>query len=231
MRHNSVLRIRQSQICCAKRIEAPKNSGGETSVDIDKEVNFAMHHLPNIISTIRLMTVPLLAWLAYSGAELLFAWVLVFAGGTDMLDGWLARRFNWVSKIGAALDSSADISLVLVVLFAIWTLHGDIFVENGVIIWAILGIWSLSNLIGLYRYRRLPSFHTSFARIGLMLFGVFVLVLFFHGFVPWILYTCGAFCFLAGVESFILVLLIDQWTPNLRGGLIGVLRSRSKASP
>jgi len=185
-----------------------------------------LRYLPNAISIVRLSTVPVLAWLALSGAERPFAWLLLFAGSTDMLDGWLARKYGWESKIGAMLDSAADISLVLIVLFAVWTLHPNIFVYHSPIIWAVVGIWSVTNIGGLIRYRKLASFHTGFARFGLFMFGMFILVLFFYGFVPWLLYTCGIICFLAGVESFILVLLIDKWTPNLRGGLLAVLRSR-----
>ncbi len=187
-----------------------------------------MRYLPNLISVLRLAAVPVLIWLAWTGAERPFAWLLVAAGATDMLDGWLARKFGWVSKAGALLDSAADISIVLVVLFAVWMLHSEVFVQHGAVIWAILGIWSITNLVGLIRYKRLASFHTESARFGLMMFGVFVLVLFFYGFVPWLLYVCGTFCFVAGVESFILVLLIDQWTPNFRGGLRAVLRAKAE---
>lgn len=187
-----------------------------------------MRYLPNLISVLRLAAVPVLIWLAWTGADGPFAWLLVAAGVTDILDGWLARKYDWVSKAGALLDSAADISIVLVVLVAVWLLHREVFLLDGAVIWAILGIWSFTNLIGLVRYRRLASFHTESARIGLMMFGIFVLVLFFYGFVPWVLYICGAFCFAAGVESFIMVLLIDKWTPNLRGGLLAVLRAKAQ---
>lgn len=187
-----------------------------------------MRYLPNIISALRLITVPVLIWLAWIGADRAFAWLLVIAGATDLLDGWLARRYGWVSKVGAMLDSAADISIVLVVLFAMWTLHGEVFVEYSYIIWAILAVWSASNLIGIARYKRLPSFHTGFARFALLMFGVFVLMLFFYGFVPWLLFFCGAVCFLAGVENLLLVLFIDHWKPNLRGGLRAVIRARAK---
>ena len=187
-----------------------------------------MRYLPNLISVLRLTAVPVLIWLALIGEDRAFAWLLVAAGVTDILDGWLARKYGWVSKVGALLDSTADISIVLVVLFAMWTLHNDVFVYHGVIVWSILGVWSLANLIGLIRYRRLPSFHTASARFGLVMFGLFVLVLFFYGFVPWLLYACGAICFLAGIESLILVLLIDHWRPNLRGGLRALIRAKTK---
>ena len=185
-----------------------------------------LRHLPNVISVLRLGSVPVLAWLAWNGADRVFAWLLVVAGATDMLDGWLARKYGWVSRIGAVLDSAADIAMVMVVLLGVWTMRAEVFVEHGLIVWAVVVIWSITILLGLLRYRRLTSFHTGFTRVGLMMFGVFIVVLFFHGFVPWVLYACGTVCFIAGVESFILVLLIDEWRPNIRGGLPAVLRER-----
>ena len=169
---------------------------------------------------------PLLVWLVWIGAERPFAWMLIFAGSTDILDGWLARRYGWESKLGALLDSIADISIVLVVLFGVVMLHPEVFTDDGWVIWSIIGVWGLSNLLGLLKYQRLPSFHTGFARFGLMTFGVFAMVLFFHGYEPMVLYICGAICFLAGVESLLLVLMIPNWRPNLRGGLLAVLRER-----
>lgn len=40
-------------------------------------------------------------------------WVFVFAAASDGIDGWIARRFNQVSKLGAFLDPIADKALVL----------------------------------------------------------------------------------------------------------------------
>jgi len=191
----------------------------------------AFRYLPNAISLFRLSSVPVLLWLAIAGADSAFVWLLVLVGSSDMLDGWLARRFGWVSRLGALLDSIADMSIVLVVLLAIVLLHPEVFVDYGWVVWSVVGIWGIVNIIGLLRYHRLASFHTEFGRIGITIFGVFVLVLFFYGFVPWVLLACGAVCFLAGVESLLLVLLIDRWTPNLRGGLYAVLRTGRPGPP
>jgi phosphatidylglycerophosphate synthase len=185
-----------------------------------------LQHLPNVISALRLGTVPVLAWLAWNGADRSFAWLLLIAGSTDMLDGWMARKYGWVSRLGALLDSAADISMVLVVLFGVWTMRSEVFIEHSLIIWAVVVIWSITNIFGLIKYKRLASFHTEFARIGLMMFGAFILMLFFYGFVPWVLYACGTISFLAGVESLILVIMVDTWRPNLRGGLPALLAER-----
>lgn len=62
----------------------------------------------------------LLHWLAPPLAALVFA----FASATDWLDGWLARRWNVVSKLGAFLDPVADKILVAVALVLIVQVDG-----------------------------------------------------------------------------------------------------------
>ena len=72
-----------------------------------------MKHLPNILSASRIaLCLPLLL----ADAMTVPFWVLyVIAGTTDMLDGFLARRWGVESKFGARLDSLADFVLVLAV--------------------------------------------------------------------------------------------------------------------
>lgn len=188
-----------------------------------------LRYLPNIISSLRLAAVPVLVWLAYHQHREPFAWLLVVAGATDILDGWLARTFNWVSRAGALLDSIADVLLVLVTLFGIWMLHRYVIVDHPAVIWSVCSIWFVVHLAAVLRYGRLASFHTWFARFGLAVFGVFAIILFFFDFVRWFYYTSAAICFLGAVENLLMVLLLPKWTPNIHGGLIEVLRRRSRA--
>ena len=65
--------------------------------------------IPNIISIIRLAGVPLFLWLILvpeaDGWALV---VLMLSGISDYADGYLARRLNQISKLGAILDPVAD---------------------------------------------------------------------------------------------------------------------------
>ena len=148
-----------------------------------------LRYLPNVISSLRLAAVPVLAWLALQGERESFAWLLVVAGATDILDGWLARTFNWVSRAGALLDSIADVFLVLVTLYGVWILHRYVIVDHPIVIWSVFSIWLVVHLTALLRYGRLASFHTWFARFGLALSGLFAIILFFYQFVPWLIPT------------------------------------------
>ncbi len=70
-------------------------------------------HLPNLLSVLRILMVPP-AVAALATARYRTAFVLILAAGaTDALDGYLARRFDWTSRLGSILDPLADKLLVI----------------------------------------------------------------------------------------------------------------------
>jgi cardiolipin synthase len=65
--------------------------------------------IPNGLSVLRLLGIPLFLWLALGPHD--DGWavgVLMLAGFTDYLDGRIARRFNLTSRLGELLDPAAD---------------------------------------------------------------------------------------------------------------------------
>jgi len=64
--------------------------------------------LPNVLSSIRLALVPVFLVLLLVGNFALALIVLAFAGITDYLDGYFARRLNQVTRLGQLLDPAAD---------------------------------------------------------------------------------------------------------------------------
>lgn len=183
-------------------------------------------HLPNAISVARLLSCPILAWLAYQQFHNAFAALLLPALLSDFVDGWLARKLRVDSDLGATLDSVADILLVAVILYAIWPLHPDVYRNHG---WVFLGVTTLITLghIGsLLRYGRLASFHTRLIRTGIFVFSIFAIVLFWYGFVPWLLYLAAFACTLGGLEHFAMLALLPEWKPDISGGLPEALRLR-----
>ena len=65
--------------------------------------------VPNILTVLRFMGVPLFIWLVLGQKE--YGWaalVLVIMGSTDWVDGYIARRFNQTSRLGRVMDPIAD---------------------------------------------------------------------------------------------------------------------------
>ena len=65
-------------------------------------------NLPNLISLGRLLLVPLAISLILEGSYWVAFWVFVIAGVSDALDGFIAKRFDRRTRLGALLDPLAD---------------------------------------------------------------------------------------------------------------------------
>ena len=72
-------------------------------------VGSAIVTIPNIVSFIRLLMIPVFLWLLLGVDEVATAgWLLGVIGATDWIDGYLARRLGQVSEVGKLLDPLAD---------------------------------------------------------------------------------------------------------------------------
>jgi len=81
--------------------------------------------IPNILTILRLVAVPMFIYASVRG-EFTLAFVLfVSAAFTDMFDGMIARRFNQRSRLGAILDPVAD-KTMLVCGYLFYTLYDNV---------------------------------------------------------------------------------------------------------
>jgi cardiolipin synthase len=65
-------------------------------------------NLPNLITLARLLSVPLTIWLIFDERYGAAFWVFFAAGVSDALDGFIAKRFDRRTRLGALLDPAAD---------------------------------------------------------------------------------------------------------------------------
>lgn len=73
----------------------------------------SLSQLPNTITLFRFVLVPPILYSILQGHFSLALVLFVLAGGSDGLDGYLARRFGWRSRLGAVLDPLADKTLMM----------------------------------------------------------------------------------------------------------------------
>jgi cardiolipin synthase len=70
-------------------------------------------NLPNLITLGRLLSVPAAIWLVLSDELAAAFWLFVAAGLSDAVDGFIAKRFDQRSRLGALLDPIADKALLV----------------------------------------------------------------------------------------------------------------------
>jgi cardiolipin synthase (CMP-forming) len=107
--------------------------------------------LPNIITLGRILLVPVIVWAIASNQMTIAFGLFVVAGLSDAVDGFLAKRFNMTSEIGALLDPLADKALLVSIYVAlgIWgavprwlvilVVSRDIMIVGAVIVSWLLG--------------------------------------------------------------------------------------------
>ena len=113
-------------------------------------LNFSVRHqsnrstlninIPNFITLGRIMSVPVIFWLLLSGENKFAFFVFVAAGISDAVDGYLAKRFNWSTELGAYLDPLAD-KLLIVSIFIALGVRGEL------PLWLVIAVVSRDILI------------------------------------------------------------------------------------
>lgn len=73
----------------------------------------SLFYFINGLSAVRLILGPIIAVTIFSELKLLSFTLFLFAVFTDLLDGYLARRFNLTSEFGRNLDGIADLSIIV----------------------------------------------------------------------------------------------------------------------
>ncbi|MDD3394689.1 MAG: CDP-alcohol phosphatidyltransferase family protein [Anaerotignum sp.] len=153
--------------------------------------------VPNVITIARMVGSILLLWVEPFSRP--FFALYLCCGISDALDGYIARKFQLSSALGATLDSLADCFFVFITLYVLlpvvafprWVLFwiGEIFLIKG-----------CTFLIGMLRYRALAFLHTYLNKItGAILFG-FPVLYYFGGIEATSAMLCGI-ATLAAVEE------------------------------
>jgi cardiolipin synthase (CMP-forming) len=91
--------------------------------------------IPNLLSFFRIAVTPVIVWALFTGRYQTAFWWFFFAGWTDALDGYTARRFGLTSRTGAYLDPIADKTLLTGVFIA----YGLSGLLPAWLIWLIVG--------------------------------------------------------------------------------------------
>lgn len=103
-------------------------------------------NIANALTLIRFILIPGFIYVLYSGRQgsiMAATFIFILAGMTDVLDGYIARKYNMITKWGQAMDPLADKLMQLTVLFC--------FTDKGFIpLWVVIviGIKELLMILG-----------------------------------------------------------------------------------
>jgi phosphatidylglycerophosphate synthase len=186
------------------------------------------YYVINGITFYRLMASPFLAFLIFNGQMDPFKWLLGISFFTDLIDGWLARKFRVASVFGTRLDSIADDLTILAAIIGMIVLKKEFFLSELAIFIVLLGLFAVQTFIALIRYKKITSFHTYLAKMAAILQGVFFILLFFLLHPVYVLFYAAALVTAVElIEEIWLAYYLKEWKANIKG-LFWVLRDRKK---
>ena len=99
--------------------------------------------LPNALSALRLLGVPLFLWLVLNEHDPAAVALLMVSGVTDWLDGKIARKWGQMSRVGALLDPAADRLYILATLIGLT-------IRDIVPLWLTLGLVGRDVVLALF---------------------------------------------------------------------------------
>ncbi len=135
-------------------------------------------NLPNVLTCLRGLMVPLVPVLYYLVGKPWAMAVFILASLTDILDGYLARRFNQITTFGVLLDPAADKLMNLTTLFTLFF--------DRVLPWIILAVMLLKEMtmliLGTVFYKKIRFVMASnlFGKTATVLFFIGIVLTFLH---------------------------------------------------
>jgi cardiolipin synthase (CMP-forming) len=174
----------------------------------------SIYTLPNLICFLRLFGALVLVGFALRGwANWFVAWFL-FLSLTDLVDGPLARWLHQRSDFGARLDSFADLVLIAVFIFGASILCWERWQPEW--IWVVVAgaSYALATGVGIWKFRRVPSYHTLAAKATYGIALIAGLSLLINGPV-WPLRFAALAVILVNLESTAITVVLKEWRADV----------------
>jgi CDP-diacylglycerol--glycerol-3-phosphate 3-phosphatidyltransferase len=186
-------------------------------------------NVPNALSFYRLIISPLILYLVITGAEKPFIILICISLVTDILDGYIARRFNLVTRIGGQIDNMADLATYMLAVYGLYRFRWEEVSPHAWLLYLFFAVFFLSYFIGWIKFRKMPGLHLYGAVVAAYLQGFFLFFVFAAGFWHWLYFLALGWGTLAYLEKCFVLLTIDEIAPGSKG-LYWVLKKKRIAS-
>ena len=149
-----------------------------------RELTRDMWNVPNVLTILRLVLVPVFIVLYMNGQRIAALVVFAVASLTDMLDGRIARKYNLITNFGKLMDPLADKLLVIATLVChglagvfpwaaiaivagkelLMVLGGLVLLKRGIVVYS--NIWGKAAMVSFVAALLLGFFHEQLAAAG-----------------------------------------------------------------
>ena len=117
-----------------------------------KETHKQAWYVINGITLYRIIAAPFLPVLLFTKQYDIFKWLLAVSFFTDLIDGYLARKFKVTSILGTKLDSIGDDLTVLVGLIALFVVKLEFIKQQMIVLIILLVLFLVQTTYAFIRY-------------------------------------------------------------------------------
>lgn len=121
--------------------------------------------LPNILSIVRLVSLPILFILLHKDRDIVFLIAYILIGLTDYFDGFIARKLALSSSLGEKLDTLADIPFYFSTAYFMKYLYPERVRTNRLMIYVVLIIICIFVITSIKKKKKLIMPHTRLIRL------------------------------------------------------------------
>ncbi|WP_031434272.1 CDP-alcohol phosphatidyltransferase family protein [Methylomarinum vadi] len=171
--------------------------------------------LPNLLTSFRFVSAPILLGLAWHGYEQGFLLLLMITFLTDVLDGMAARMLDQESELGALLDTWGDLLIYTTIALSSWQLWPELMQRELLFASMVIISYLLPSIVGIAKFHAFPSYHTWLVKVAVACMGCsfFLLVLFD---ISWAFRLAAVLCVLAAGEEIAISCILPDLRSNVK---------------
>lgn len=121
-------------------------------------------NIPNALSLSRLVFLPFLYLLLWKNQIASFFVSFSILGSTDFFDGYLARKWNQVTKLGKGLDTVADMFFYISVAYFLWVLSPEAILTNRTLLIVTFSVYAFTFIVPMVKFKKPYTIHTRLLR-------------------------------------------------------------------
>lgn len=179
---------------------------------------------PNLVSSIRILIAPLLFVFSFLQMEYWFLGALIFSALTDVLDGYIARKYNMITPLGAHLDSWGDATIYGTMAICAWILWPETTQRELLYYTLILFSFLLPALIGLIKFGKMTGYHTWSVKIAVLATFIGYIAL-YSDVARWPFVLAACLAVIAGIEEILITIVLREEKTDVRS-ILAAWRSR-----
>lgn len=181
----------------------------------------------NTITSYRILAAPILLLLIWKNEYDIFKWLLVVSFFTDAVDGYLARRYKAVSKLGARLDSAGDDLTVIVAIIGMIKWNYAFIYDKKIWVIFLIVLFTIQVTLALIRYGKMTAYHTYISKTAAILQAVFLSSCFFIDYPSSLFFYITVIATGIGLlEEIVITILLQNYQVDIKG-LYWLLKKKS----